>query len=88
MMLSDGGTTSGDLLVERAAAVFDVLSMKPDLAAGDSDHIRAGADIGVRHQQQPFGCCADCLSIDADCSLLVAKLGAWRSCWGLGACWM
>jgi hypothetical protein len=28
MMLSDGATASGDLLGERAAAVFDVLSMK------------------------------------------------------------
>jgi hypothetical protein len=40
MMLSECGTASGDLLVERAADVFDVLSMKPDLDAGDSDHVR------------------------------------------------
>jgi hypothetical protein len=77
MMLSDGGTTSGDLLVERAAAVFDVPSMKPDLAAGDSDHIRAGADIGVRHKQQPFGCCAGCW-------LLVALAGGWALVLGAG----
>jgi hypothetical protein len=29
MMLSDEGTASGDLLAERAAAAFDVLSMCP-----------------------------------------------------------
>src|SRR6187431_1190441 len=40
MMLSERGTTSGDRLVERVAVVFDVLSMKPDLDAGDSDHVR------------------------------------------------
>ena len=60
MMRSDGGTASGDLLAERAAEVFDVLSMKADLAAGDSDHIRAGSHIGVRHEQQRFRCCSRC----------------------------
>jgi hypothetical protein len=40
MMLSERGTASGDLLVERAADAFDVLSMVPDLDAGDSDHVR------------------------------------------------
>ncbi|HUQ82679.1 MAG TPA: hypothetical protein VM076_16130 [Gemmatimonadaceae bacterium] len=40
MMLSEWGTASGDALVERAADVFDVLSMKPDLDTGDSDHVR------------------------------------------------
>src|SRR5688572_7574681 len=77
MMLSDGGTASGDLLAERAAVLFDVFSMKPDLAAGDSDHIRAGSDIGVRHHKLLAGCWA----LSAGCSRWAqgARAGRWAA---------